>query len=561
LKSSVSGVAGAIRVDQLTMAGLTRAEKHGKRLDGTGKARAINDEAPVTTTGLELNALYLAHVKGAFIPVAKSKAMHVIVQFPADLVDGSDASQLLHHARKFVERVFGADAIFADRVDRDEKSQRVVDLFVAPRYLKKTARQEKVAVSMTRHLKDLSKRYGHPPIPHGTGRALQDAWFEYMRDEMKLDRVQRGSAKQVAGSDWKSAEQLRAEELADLTKEAERLREDGHAVGYRAGMGEAKEDIARLQQEITQRERQLRLRDEVQTAVWARIGVAIDDAKRQAVEAGKNAEADARAKVEKAEQEAEAIEAAAAHHGRESGLADARAIIRSEQEATTAEQAAARRDREAAAAELAAARSERSKAEADLQEATQELQRQRANIDERKAKVVGLEMIAGEAAVKARALEIGIEAWAAGDIVEAKRTEDGGRMFVWRDETTKYRLKALILPALDEVWRFVAAATSRMAARTAAIEAEARKEAGELVSAAAGAAKAFWTRYEAALPAERQVLEQTRSFDAVTMLAADPALQGRHNDQDNNGEFDDLLLRAAQAGLAKGAQVRGGASR
>lgn len=225
MKKQVSGVAGAARIKNVDRAGLARAEKHGKRLDKTGKARAISDVPPVTTTGLDLQALYEKHVKGAFVPKAKSSAMHLLIQFPTDLVDGADADYMLRHARGFAERVFGDKSIFADRVDRDEQSQRVVDLFLAPRYMKTTKHESKPATSTTYHLKLLADAHGEKPLPFGYGRALQTAFFEYMRDVMQLEGVERGKAKAVPGQDWKSAEQQRAEELDELTVQARAGRE------------------------------------------------------------------------------------------------------------------------------------------------------------------------------------------------------------------------------------------------------------------------------------------------------------------------------------------------
>jgi hypothetical protein len=197
MKNATTGVAGAARIYQMNRADLVHAEKHGKRLDATGKSRAVNDALPVTSTGLEVKALFEAHIEGAFVPKAHSKAMHVLIQFPKELVDGNDAELMLRHARAFTRRVFGDDAIFADRVDRDEKSQHVVDVFVAPKYIKKTKHQAKVAVSMTHHLKALAVEYGQQTGPHGCARALQDALFEYLRDDMGLTDVTRGTPKQV----------------------------------------------------------------------------------------------------------------------------------------------------------------------------------------------------------------------------------------------------------------------------------------------------------------------------------------------------------------------------
>lgn len=297
MKKQVSGVAGAARIKNIDRAGLARAEKHGKRLDKTGKARAINDLPSVTTTGLHLQTLYEKHIEGAFVPKAKSSAMHLLIQFPTELVDGDDAEYMLHHARAFAERVFGEQAIFADRVDRDERSQRVVDLFLAPRYTKTTIRESKPAVSTTHHLKALAKRHGEKPIPFGYGRALQTAFFEYMRDVMQLAGVERGKAKAVPGQDWKSAEQQRTEELDDLHAQAnaklERIeREQAAAQADRiaaAAMRAAakadgksltddrraldlnREDIARRAAELARREREMK---EAQDALCsARVAV------------------------------------------------------------------------------------------------------------------------------------------------------------------------------------------------------------------------------------------------------------------------------------------------
>jgi hypothetical protein len=226
MKSNVTGVAGSARIKHLTNAGLITAERHGKREDETSKARAINDEPPLTTTGLDLQHLYQTHIKGAFIPKGRSLAMQMLIQFPTALVNGQDPAIMLHHAREFGMTIFGKDAIFADRVDRDEKSEHVVDLFLAPKYLKKTKHGEKIAVAMSRDLKALAKRYNRPITPNGMGRALQDALFDYLRDRMGLKDVQRGSPKQMAGPDWKSAEELRVEELDAQEQKLTRMQQE-----------------------------------------------------------------------------------------------------------------------------------------------------------------------------------------------------------------------------------------------------------------------------------------------------------------------------------------------
>lgn len=289
MKKDTAGVAGAARIDQLSMAELTHAELHGKRLDKTSKSRAINNEPPLTTTGLDLKTLYHVHVAGAFIPKSRAKAMQVVIQFPKDLVNGDDAALMLQHGRTFLEGVFGTDAIFADRVDRDEQSRHVVDFFIAPKYVKKTKHQEKVAVTMSRHQKELAEKYNCPPTPIGTGRALQDALFEYLRDQMHLSGVKRGEPKLIPGPDWKSAEQLRSEELDDLATqvqeraaqvgrdqtEAHARRADAEAAHIAAdaiaqsvaddrhALDRDREAHRRRQAELARRERQLREAEDV----------------------------------------------------------------------------------------------------------------------------------------------------------------------------------------------------------------------------------------------------------------------------------------------------------
>lgn len=214
-KSPVAGISGSIRVVCLTGAELTAAEKHGKRLDTTSQARAISHDPPVTSTGLELRQLYKQHVSDAFVHKSKNLAKHIIVQFPKDLVDGEDAEYMLRHARQIVEGIFGDQAIFADRVDRDEKGRHIVDVFVAPKYIKTTKHTSRLAVTLTRHEEELAEKHGRKNSPYGRGRAAQDELFEYFRDVMKLPDVQRGNPKTNPGPDWLHAEELREAELEE----------------------------------------------------------------------------------------------------------------------------------------------------------------------------------------------------------------------------------------------------------------------------------------------------------------------------------------------------------
>ncbi|PWG02136.1 hypothetical protein DF286_04075 [Sphingosinicella humi] len=156
---------------------------------------------------------------------------------------------------------------------------------------------------------------------------------------------------------------------------------------------------------------------------------------------------------------------------------------------------------------------------------------------------------------KARAFKAGLEAWAAGDIVLAGRTKDGGPGFKWRDEATKQRVKPLILPAWTEVWEAVVALAQRAAAKAAEIESEAKQKASDLVDTVTEAVKTFMARYNAVPEVERDTLRRTPAFEAVATLANDPAVRATVADSEDNEV--DLLLQAAAAGLVKGVKVSG----
>lgn len=221
-KSPVTGKSGAIRIQPLTMHKLQLAERHGKREDEISKLRVFYDQKPIVHKGLNLMELYKRHTDGVFIPKAKTVVQHALFQFPTELVDGEDAEYMLRHSLAMAERIWGPDAVIAARVDRDEKSRHVVDVFICPKYLKQTKRESKVAVSMTKHMKDLASGYGYEKLTTANiGRALQDFMYAYFRDVMKLEGVERGSAKSLGGSDWKSAEKLREQELDHLRAQAE----------------------------------------------------------------------------------------------------------------------------------------------------------------------------------------------------------------------------------------------------------------------------------------------------------------------------------------------------
>ncbi|MDP4574409.1 hypothetical protein Q9K02_04560 [Qipengyuania sp. G39] len=256
MASSVKGFAGAARIRQLkTRADLRAAERHGMRLDKSGKERSIRDAKALTRSGLDVVDLYDKHVEGLLVQKNTTLAMHILIQFPKVLVDEYDPDLMLDHAISFCRDVFGENSVFADRIDRDEKNQHVVDVFVAPTYVKVTKHTSRPATSSTRHLRALAEKHGEPTVPHGYGRALQTEFFEYLRDTMKLEGVRRGEKKVRPGPDHKLAEEQRIDELKDLKlglkKETSKAREE------RSENLEREMDLDSREGELKRREAQL----------------------------------------------------------------------------------------------------------------------------------------------------------------------------------------------------------------------------------------------------------------------------------------------------------------
>jgi len=204
------GRAGAVRQKALRREKLQGAEDHGKRLDDTSAMRRVREIAPLVYGSLDVVEAQQQHMEGVRTSKgAKTVAIHALVQFPTKLLDATDEKHqqlMLQHAVRFMNEFHGGDAVFAARLDRDEKGGHNVDVFLMPRYQKsyKDGRQEAWA-SVSKFSKQQAKaRFfktdadGKPILDksgqrisrddsRAQGSALQDAWFEYMRDEMGLD--------------------------------------------------------------------------------------------------------------------------------------------------------------------------------------------------------------------------------------------------------------------------------------------------------------------------------------------------------------------------------------
>jgi hypothetical protein len=157
----------AARIKALNLSELRAMERHGKRLDEIGKARQVNDTPALTFNGLDIVDAQAKHVAGCRINTAAQKiCQHALIQFPTDIPVTEENQQLmLDSAVDFINHVYGGDAVFAARLDRDEAGKHSVDVFFAPKYLKETAKTRRgeaesdLWISNTKHGKDLCHQH------------------------------------------------------------------------------------------------------------------------------------------------------------------------------------------------------------------------------------------------------------------------------------------------------------------------------------------------------------------------------------------------------------------
>jgi hypothetical protein len=225
---------------------LRAAEKHGRRLDRAAEARKVREAASLTwvpdgITGdawAEVDRLE-EHVAGTFRPKGGTTiAQHMIVKMPDSIPTEteSEAYAAMLIAIHFAQETFGGQAVFAARIDRDEKSTNNVDLFLAPIYDKsdkKAPGGSKKAVSMTRHLKLLAEEHGFDvkrarsakASKQSQGKALQSAFADYL--VRHGFRALRGKPKTASGSDWDSPEIYGAKRDREAAEKARQLIQDG----------------------------------------------------------------------------------------------------------------------------------------------------------------------------------------------------------------------------------------------------------------------------------------------------------------------------------------------
>lgn len=198
-----TGMVGAIRQVALQWPDFVAMERHGKRQDQSGLRRRVRDVDPLVFRTLDLKAAREAHMDGV-VQQGKTAALHILVQFPTEILEADENGQeaMLLHTVRFVNDFHGGEAVFAARLDRDEQGQHTVDIFAMPTY-ERTYKDGRTArrAAVSKFTKAEAKRRFGRDDRRAQGSALQDSWFEYLRDEFGLDNVQRPTRKKSLAAD------------------------------------------------------------------------------------------------------------------------------------------------------------------------------------------------------------------------------------------------------------------------------------------------------------------------------------------------------------------------
>lgn len=222
-RNEKTGLVGAVRQKAIGFPDLANMERHGKREDASGQQRRVRDTAPLVYGSLDLAKARKAHMEGVK-QSGRSACVHALIQFPTGLLDGANEEHqraMLVHAVEFLNHYHGGDAVFSARLDRDEKGRHTVDAFLLPRYdfHYKDGRTVKKA-SVSKFSKAEAKRRFGRDDRRSQGSALQDAFYEHLRDEMRLDGVLPPEQKKVTAKD-----RLEPEEHG-LRKDRQRLQDN-----------------------------------------------------------------------------------------------------------------------------------------------------------------------------------------------------------------------------------------------------------------------------------------------------------------------------------------------
>ncbi|MEZ0495133.1 hypothetical protein ACAX61_02390 [Sphingomonas sp. IW22] len=264
----------------------------------------VRDASPITwvpdgveVDPLALEELYKKHVEGAFVPKGKGKVLHLLVKFPESVpvTEEADARAALQLAVDFAQKLFGGAAVFAARMDRDEASLTNADLFLAPRYEKKTKHESKVAISLSRHLKNMTAKRGmlkdNREILRCQGAALQDEFSEYLRS--RGYQAMRGQAKKTRSTDWVTPELYGAKRDRQIAEVDRIVAKDFHAEAERLEAA-AKQRRADTEAWVAQERRKL---DILRTQLWHHAQKLYNDAvDQERIRAAAEADADQRRK-------------------------------------------------------------------------------------------------------------------------------------------------------------------------------------------------------------------------------------------------------------------------
>lgn len=321
---------GAVRVNALTLGGsgsksLPGMEDHGKRQDAISQHRAVSRRRPLVYRTLDLRTAYEHHVDGAKMNAGATKpVLHMIVQYPDMSGPGAPApfreaknvrarqQLMLDQAVRFANESHGGNAVFAGRVDRDEKGQWTVDLFLAPRYEKitKTGKSSGEWVSTTKFGKELAEKHqdyirsrhtdakGKLTGPRHVGIALQAEFREFFERENGVVLV-------FTEKDHHEPDRLEPEAFAVAKMKAEAA--EAEARVEEAARLAAEAEVARIEAESeAEAARQRKLDAEAEAEGLRQRAEADRRAAHLAIEAKANAEAQAQAIREAAAGEARA---------------------------------------------------------------------------------------------------------------------------------------------------------------------------------------------------------------------------------------------------------------
>ena len=304
-----------VRCDKIiSRAQLGAMQRHARGEDGISKSRRRPDaEYRALAWDFETERLrvYLAGKRGALnitdafdnhleqndvekLYKGAPLCLHLIVGVSDDWVkEGGNLhdphnprnQKLLKSARDWAELELGG--CFAARMDMDEKGGAVVDVFIAPTYLKKTKHTTSVQISTNKALSRLANKHRQ----QYSFSALQDSWSEYATEHLGA-KFERGESKART-----RRENLRPEEYAAMDEERKQIADDRatldsdkadylqEVLRLQEVVEQAKTEQAEREQDISRREEEAESRVKLLQQEADEIEARKSKAEREAVEA------------------------------------------------------------------------------------------------------------------------------------------------------------------------------------------------------------------------------------------------------------------------------------